>query len=124
MGILYRGRSERMKSTLSSGLANFKSTRKDKITTIFRHVQFQLGTILSAEYLFDNPLGIQMRAVHSSRWLPFVLVGLSDTVLKVFLKMAVISTLLLLLAGLCLCQANVVVLTNENFDSVSFLATL
>ena len=30
-----------------------------------------------------------------------------------------ISAVLLLLAGLCLCQANVIQLTNENFDSVS-----
>ena len=36
--------------------------------------------------------------------------------------MAVISTVLLLLAGLCICQANVVQLTNENFDSVSFFS--
>lgn len=32
--------------------------------------------------------------------------------------MAIISTVLLLLSGLCLCQANVMTLTNDNFDSV------
>ena len=34
-----------------------------------------------------------------------------------------VSTVLLLLAGLCLCQANVIELTNENFDKVSIFLT-
>jgi len=43
---------------------------------------------------------------------------------KVLLKMAIISTVLLLLSGLCLCQANVMTLTNDNFDSVSFISDI
>lgn len=69
LGIVYRGRSERMKRTLSSEVAlNFnrqRRTRKKAKSQQFRHVQFQLGTIPSAEYLFDNPLGPQTRAVPS-----------------------------------------------------------
>jgi len=39
---------------------------------------------------------------------------------KVLLKMVSTSAVLLLLTGLCLCQADVIQLTNDDFDSVSF----
>ena len=59
-------------------------------------------------------------AVERGHFLQNFLVGCRDGFCQRYFlgKMVDFSSLLLLLAGLCFCKANVIDLTNDNFDSV------